>query len=106
MLRNTTLNLPDDLVARAKSYAAAHGTTMTAIIREHLETVTSDGTDPVTDDPLLTLAFRIGGRRARNQVRLGYSSGEAAAGGAADRRLTDRLSGAPASVRWAAPVAV
>ena len=46
MLRNTTFNLPDDLVARAKSYAATHGTTMTAIIREHLEAVTSDGAAP------------------------------------------------------------
>jgi hypothetical protein len=53
MLRNTTVNLPDELVARAKSYAAAHGTTMTAIIREHLEAVTSDGVAPITDDPLL-----------------------------------------------------
>src|SRR3546814_6883708 len=34
MMRNTTLNLPDALVARVKSYAAAHGTTMTAIRSE------------------------------------------------------------------------
>lgn len=68
MLRNTTLNLPDDLVARAKSYAASHGTTMTAIVREHLEAVTSDGTSPVTDDPLLAYSQ---GRLARNEaVRL------------------------------------
>lgn len=65
MLRNTTLNLPDDLVARAKSYAAAHGTTMTAIIREHLEVVTSDGADPITDDPLLAYSQ---GRLARNEA--------------------------------------
>ena len=65
MLRNTTFNLPDDLVARAKSYAATHGTTMTAIIREHLETVTSDGAAPITDDPLLTYSQ---GRLARNEA--------------------------------------
>jgi plasmid stability protein len=65
MLRNTTLNLPDDLVARAKSYAAAHGTTMTAIVREHLEAVTSDGADTVTDDPLLAYSQ---GRLARNEA--------------------------------------
>jgi plasmid stability protein len=65
MLRNTTLNLPDDLVARAKSYAAAHGTTMTAIIREHLEAVTSDGAIPITDDPLLAYSQ---GRLARNEA--------------------------------------
>ncbi|CAO3426853.1 DUF6364 family protein [Azospirillum endophyticum] len=70
MLRNTTLNLPDDLVARAKSYAAAHGTTMTAIIREHLEAVTSNGADPLADDPLLAYSQ---GRLARNEAirRLG-----------------------------------
>lgn len=70
MLRNTTPNLPEDLVARAKSYAAAHGTTMTAIIREHLEAVTSDGADPITDDPLLAYSQ---GRLARNEAirRLG-----------------------------------
>ena len=68
ILRNTTFNLPDDLVARAKSYAAAHGTTMTAIVREHLEAVTSDGVAPITDDPLLAYSQ---GRLARNEaVRL------------------------------------
>jgi plasmid stability protein len=45
MLKNTTFNLPEDLVARAKAYAASHGTTMTAIVREHLTTVTSDHGD-------------------------------------------------------------
>jgi len=65
MLRNTTLNLPDDLVARAKAYAATHGTTMTAIIREHLEAITSEGSDPVTDDPLLAYSQ---GRLARSDA--------------------------------------
>jgi hypothetical protein len=54
MLKNTTFNLPEDLVARAKSYAAAHGTTMTAIVREHLRVVTSDPNDTVTSDPLVS----------------------------------------------------
>jgi plasmid stability protein len=65
MLRNTTFNLPDDLVTRAKSYAAAHGTTMTAIVREHLEAITSPGADPITDDPLLAFSQ---GRLARNEA--------------------------------------
>ena len=39
--RNTTLNLPAPLIAKTKAYAATHGTTMTAIIREHLETITA-----------------------------------------------------------------
>ena len=65
MLRNTAFNLPDELVARAKSYAAAHGTTMTAIVREHLEAVTSPGADPIADDPLLAYSQ---GRLARNEA--------------------------------------
>lgn len=56
MPTNTTLNLPDDLVARAKAYAAARGTTMTAIIREHLEAVTSGMEDPVAGDTLLAFS--------------------------------------------------
>ena len=38
--RNTTLNLPEELIAQAKSYAAVRGTTVTAIVRSHLEAVT------------------------------------------------------------------
>ena len=70
MLKNTTFNLPDELVARAKAYAAAHGTTMTAIVREHLGTVTSDGADPLSNDPLLAYSK---GRLARDEAirRLG-----------------------------------
>jgi plasmid stability protein len=68
MLRNTTFNLPDDLVARAKSYAAAHGTTMTAIVREHLEAVTSDGSSAGVDDPLL--AYSRGHLSRREAIRL------------------------------------
>jgi hypothetical protein len=52
MLRNTMLSLPDDLIARVESYAAAHGTTMTAIIEKYLETVASDAFNPVSGDPL------------------------------------------------------
>jgi plasmid stability protein len=65
MLKNTTFNLPDDLVARAKAYAAAHGTTMTAIVREHLRAVTSDMAAPVADDPLLAYSQ---GRLARGEA--------------------------------------
>ena len=65
MLKNTTFNLPDELVARAKAYAAAHGTTMTAIVRAHLEAVTSDAADRVEDDPLLAYSQ---GRLARSDA--------------------------------------
>lgn len=56
MLRNTTFNLPDELVGRAKAYAAAHGTTLTAIIREHLEAVTADATEERPIDPLVAFS--------------------------------------------------
>lgn len=68
MLKNTTFNLPEDLIARAKSYAAARGTTMTALVREHLEAVTSEGVVRVSDDPLLSFSQ---GRLARvDAIRL------------------------------------
>jgi plasmid stability protein len=68
MLKNTTFNLPEDLVARAKAYAAAHGTTMTAMVREHLEAVTSDSANRISDDPLLAYSQ---GRLARSEgIRL------------------------------------
>lgn len=68
MQRNTTLNLPDSLVQKTKAYAAAHGTTMTAIIRSHLEAVTSDGSSPPEDDPLL--AYSEGRLSRREAIRL------------------------------------
>lgn len=68
MHRNTTLNLPDSLVARVRTYAAAHGTTMTAIIRQHLEAITSDGEVPVTDDPLM--AYSQGRLSRADAIRL------------------------------------
>ena len=64
MLRNTTFNLPDDLVARAKEYAARNGTTMTAIVREHLEAITGGAENPA-DDPLLAYSQ---GRLSRSDV--------------------------------------
>ena len=65
MLKNTTLNLPTDLVARAKTYAAAHGTTMTAIVRAHLEAVTARPTQADSDDSLLAYSQ---GRLARSEA--------------------------------------
>jgi hypothetical protein len=53
MLRNSTFNPPDALVARAKAYAAAYGTTMTALVRAHLEAVTEDAVRHAVEDPLL-----------------------------------------------------
>ncbi|MBB4054080.1 plasmid stability protein [Devosia subaequoris] len=56
MLKNTTFNLPEELVAKAKAYAADHGTTMTAIVRSHLEAVIgADGPEAVYG-PLLAFS--------------------------------------------------
>jgi len=46
MQRNTTFNLPDVLIDRAKAYAARNGTTVTAIVREHLEQVVGVEREP------------------------------------------------------------
>jgi predicted DNA-binding protein len=65
MLKNTTFNLPEELVARAKAYAADHGTTMTAIVREHLEAVTNEAAPSVANDPLLSYSQgRLSGKDA------------------------------------------
>ena len=57
MMRNTTLNLPDALVQHAKAYAAQHGTTMTALIRDSLERVTGYQAEKLrSDDPLVAFS--------------------------------------------------
>lgn len=53
--KNTTLNLPESLIARTKTYAATQGTTMTAIVRAHLEAVTAEPERP-KEDPLQAYA--------------------------------------------------
>lgn len=63
MLKNTTLNLPDTLLARTKSYAAAHGTTMTALIRAHLEAITAPDADLREEDALLAYSQGLLSRR-------------------------------------------
>ena len=59
--KNTTLNLPESLIAKAKAYAATQGTTMTAIIRSHLEAVTAEPEQPA-EDPLQTYSAGLIGR--------------------------------------------
>ena len=65
MLKNTTFNLPEELMARAKAYAANHGTTVTAIIRGHLEAVTSTASHGSTEGPLTAYSA---GRLSRNEA--------------------------------------
>ncbi len=57
MMRNTTLNRPDGLVQHARSYAAQHGTTMTALIRDNLERITGYQAEPPrSDDPVVAFS--------------------------------------------------
>lgn len=49
MARSTTIELPEDLVARTRAYAAARGTTVTALIRSHLESVVAADPDPAAN---------------------------------------------------------
>lgn len=53
MLKNTTMNLPETLIARVKAYAAEHRTTMTAIVREHFEAIVEPEREIADEDPLL-----------------------------------------------------
>ena len=59
--KNTTLNLPETLIAKTRAYAAAQGTTMTAIIRSHLEAITAEP-EPPAEDPLRAYAAGMIGR--------------------------------------------
>ena len=63
MLKNTTMNLPEELIARIRAYAAKNRTTMTAIVREHFEAITEPDKEPVEDDPLLAYSKGLLSRR-------------------------------------------
>ena len=68
MERNTTSNLPNRRVSKAKAYAASHGTTKTAIIRSQPERIASDRTSPPQEDPLV--AYSQGRLARRDAIRL------------------------------------
>ena len=55
-MKNTTFNLPPSLIARAKAYAAENGTSMTAMIRDHLEAITGTKDVSASDNPLFAYA--------------------------------------------------
>jgi hypothetical protein len=63
MQRNTTFNLPARLIDRAKAYAAQNGTTVTAILRRHLEQVVGE-----TEEPVDVLAAFSEGHATRQQA--------------------------------------
>ena len=63
MLKNTTMNLPEELLTRVKTYAAKNRTTMTAIVREHFEAITEPDRAPTEDDPLLAYSKGLLSRR-------------------------------------------
>ena len=49
MDQSTILELPEDLAQRAKVYAALNGTTLSALVRDHLERLT--GYQPTASPP-------------------------------------------------------
>lgn len=70
MKRNTTLNLPADLIARTRAYAATHGTTMTHLIQSHLEAITAAPESEETSALELYAEGRIGARDACRELGL------------------------------------
>lgn len=74
MTKNTTLNLPEELIAKTRIYAAHQGTTMTALIREYLEALTRSSEAPRQDDTLRAYAEGLITRREAVE-RLGVRDG-------------------------------
>ena len=59
--QSVTFDLPTDLLRRAETYAARHGTTVPGLVRDHLERVTG----AAAEDPLAAFsAGRISKERA------------------------------------------
>jgi hypothetical protein len=63
MLKHTTINLPEELLARVETYAAEKRTTVTAIVREHLEAIVEPSRAPTDDDVLLAYSKGLLSRR-------------------------------------------
>ncbi|OLP62265.1 hypothetical protein BJF93_18795 [Xaviernesmea oryzae] len=63
MLKGATLNLPEDLVVRVQAHAQREGTTLTAIVREHLDALTQPETPLAEQDPLLAYSKGLIARR-------------------------------------------
>lgn len=59
----TTFNLPETLVDEAEAYAVRHGTSVTAIVRAHLESVIAAGSAKTIPDPLAAFAAGMITRR-------------------------------------------
>lgn len=57
----TTINLPDDLVARAKNAAADSGRTLTALVEDALRESLSRRRPPQRPKPVKLTTFRGGG---------------------------------------------
>lgn len=66
MTRTATVKLPEDLMRRAKDYAARHGTSVAALVRGHLERVTSE--DPSATPAPEPLAAFAEGRLSKEQA--------------------------------------
>ncbi|TFL16624.1 DUF6364 family protein [Jannaschia formosa] len=70
MKRNTTINLDQELIARTRAYAAAHGTTMTKLIQSHLEALTREEAVGARDALLLWSEGRISPEEACRRIGL------------------------------------
>lgn len=68
MKRNTTLNLPADLIDRTRAYALMHGTTMTKLIEDYLSRITAP---PETVASSVLLQYSEGKLSVRDACRLG-----------------------------------
>jgi len=79
VLTDATFKLPDNLVARAKAYAHENHTTLTAIIRKHLESVIALKNDPLIDFSLgdMTKEEAIASLGLRDYAQLLVALGDA-----------------------------
>jgi plasmid stability protein len=73
-MRNITVSVPDDVYRRARIRAAERGTSVSAIVAEHLRSLSDEDTEfarleALQDRVIADLgAFRGGDRLAREQV--------------------------------------
>ena len=66
---NITLSIDETLVARAREIAARQGTSLNALIRQHLETLVGESPGDEVADELLLLMEESGGRSGGRRFR-------------------------------------
>ncbi len=60
-MKNLTLSADENLIANARAYAQAHGTTLNELIRHHLKTITSQRDPKEVADEFVRLAHEEAG---------------------------------------------